>query len=407
MRMGFDSHNTPPGSQPQPSGAGYYPGQPLTSPQPPVWAPPPPTTFPPPLMAPPPSVRPRFWRSPLFIALAIGASALLLVSIVGGAFLVLRGVLHHTDGYLYTDSTNVAFVQWTEDASKHVTGTLQEAWVGDNNTVQSDSLSFTGVRDNGQLSLTFPTGVTVTANLQGDTLTLAIPTQAGTLSPTVFHAASIQDYNDAVNALRQHVGQTVATQAIVAATVTAQASSDQAVANANSTLSSALSRLESDKQTLKSDTDFRSELDDYASDWATMQQDYQTEQNDAAGGCSNYGSVQFDAGTVQFDLGTIQFDASSLKSQVDTVNRDRSAVQSDIGDVKATWQALQAAVQADPGQTAAFSQADIDGAVASAQSQIDVSAKAVSDAQASGKAYDQKAVNKNAAAQQLVNQMSC
>lgn len=406
--MGFDGQQYPPNADMQPPAPGAPPSQPLPPPYPQTWTPGLPVTYPPMQTMGPPPIRPSLWRNPVFIALAVGLSMLLILGLAGGGFLVLRGLLNHTDGYLYSDDSSVGFIQWTEDSSHHLVGTLQIAEADSNNNLQSQSYPFNGIRNNDRLSISFTLGGTVDGSLQGNTLTLAIPTQDGTLSQTVFHAASVQQYNDAVTALKTRLAHITGTEAAVSATTTTQASLDQAVSSANDTLGSALSTLAQDKQTLASDTAFKSILDDYANDWATMQKDYKQEQIDAAGGCANASDVAYDVSSVNYDLSSITYDDSSLAYQANLVTNDLAAVNKDISTVQSDWQSLQNAVQNDNGRLSArYSQSDIDGAVSAAQAQVTSSNKALTNAQATAKGYDNKATSKASDAQKLSDNMHC
>lgn len=353
---------------------------------------------------------------------------LLVLVLLGGIGLAVSQVLNPgPQGYLGTSSTQVVFIQWTEDSSHHVSGTLQSASATSDNTVQSATEAFTGVRDGSSISITFSAlgfSSTLTGTLNGDTLTLAVPDQNGYIATDQFHTASVQDYNHAVNALRQRIQtQAAATQsaqatantqqAIAQATQSAQSQLDQAVTDANSKLSSDVQSMSSDAQSLANSTSFSDALNAYASSWSQMQKDYQQEKNDYANGCGSGGYnasvVSYDAGVVSYDLGTIQYDDGTLSYDQNTMSGPLARVQSDIKNAQTDWQNLKAALAADTTSSvlAQYSQSDIDKAVGSAQKQVDASNSSLSQAQSQGKQYDQEAAQMNTAAQNLASSMQC
>lgn len=369
-----------------------------------------------------------FFHSTAGRAALNGGAVLLVIVLLGSLGLAVSRILNPgPQGYLWTTSTEVDFIQWTEDSNHHLNGTLQSVSATPNNTVKSTTEAFTGVHDGSNISITFSAlgfSSTLTGTLNGNTLTLSVPDQNGYLATDDFQAASVQDYNNAVNALRQRIQtQAAATQsaqatvntqqAIAQATQSAQSQLDQAVTNANAKLSSDLQALSSDVQNLASNTSFSDVLNAYATDWSKMQKDYQQEKADYANGCGpggyNAGTVSYDAGVVNYDLGTIQYDDGTLSYDQNAMSGPLSGVQGDIKNVQADWQNLKAAAAADTtgGVSAQYTQHDIDAAVSNAQKQVDASNTALSQAQSQGKQYDQEAAQMNADAQNLANSMHC
>lgn len=363
------------------------------------------------------------WRTVL-----IGGAVLLVLALLSGIGLVVMHTLNPgPQGYLWTSSTEVDFIQWTEDSGHHLSGTLQSVTATSDNTVKSTTAAFTGIHDGSNISITFSTlgfSSTLTGTLNGDTLTLTVPDQNGLLATDAFHLASVQEYNSAVSALRQHIQtQSVATQSAQAtvaaqqaqaqATAAAKSQLDQAVATANSQLSSDLDALSSNVQSLAGATDFSNALDAYTSAWTQMQTDYQREQTDYQQGCGsngyNAGVVSYDAGVVKYDLGTIKYDDGTLSYDQNVVNGALASVQSELSSVEADWQNLKAAMAADTtgNVSAQFSQSDLDTAMHAAQKQINTSKTALSQAQSQGSQYDQEAAQMNTEAQNLANSMHC
>lgn len=342
-------------------------------------------------------------------------------------FAVLQRLQTPPDGYIWSSSIEVDFIQWTEDSNQHLNGTLQSVSAMSDSTVKSMTAAFTGVHEGSSISITFSEiglSTTLTGTLNGDTLTLSVPDQNGLLVTDVFHAASVQDYNTAASALRQRVQQQAAAtqsaqataavqEASAQATASAQSALDQAVTDANFQLSSDLTNLASDVQSLSGDADFSSALSSYASDWAQMQQDWKQEQADYQNGCgvngSNVGVVQGDANVVQGDRNSIIGDDNALTGYVNSFNSDLTHVQSDIKAVHADWTALQNAAAADAGGSVSpqFTSSDVNSALSKAQQQMGTANKALQSARSQAAQYDHEADQINTNAQNLVASMHC
>lgn len=277
-------------------------------------------------------------------------------------------------------------------------------------------IPFTGIANGEHVSLTLSelgVSVTLDGTLSGDTFTLHIPDQNGSIVPLVLHGASVSDYNSALANLRQRTAAFAAATQAAQATATTQAALDQAVSDANQQLSSDLSTLNADVQSLAGSSDFSSALNAYAKDWAQMQQDYRKEQSDYQQGCGvggyNASVVAYDASTVSYDLSSVQYDDSSFSYDQSGMNGPLGQVQSDIKTVQSDWSTLQAAVAADKtGSVAAqFTAGDINAATAKAQTQVDTSNKALQSAQAQATQYDKEAAQTNTDAQNLASSMHC
>jgi hypothetical protein len=298
------------------------------------------------------------------------------------------------DGYLATGSTSVSFMQFTEK-NDQLTGHLQS--VEETNDVpprtQSSTTAFTGTQNGSSVTITlsiFGLSSSVTGTLNGNTLTLAIPQTDGHLKNETFTGASVQQYNQAVDALQKQVAQhdqvydnqqATATaiqatqttqQANEQATQTAQQSEQQAVSNANQQLSSDLNALKSDASSLASFSE-TSTLNGYANDWQAMQKDYAIEQQDAQAGCgansSNYNQVQADANQVDADENQMLADDNQRSADKNQYDSDLSPVENDVQAVKNDWAQLQQAVANNPTGTPApaYTASDINTALQNAQ----------------------------------------
>lgn len=383
-----------------------------------------------PTMAPPPTPKPvlgRFSRFQVLVAAGVLGTLLVIALLGTGTALVLGHVFAKPEGYLLTSDTTVAFIQFTEDQNGHLTGSLETVYATSDDTVQSESAAFTGIRNGSQISLTFSAlGIsqTDTGTLNGNTLRLQWPDQNGLVQTGVFQAASTSDYNTAAQNLRHRIaGYAAATaaaqatastqQANAQATATEQQALDQAVTTANNQLSGDLTGLTSDMQSLASSTKFGDALDGYAKDWSQMQADYQQEQNDYKNGCGDGGYnasvVAYDASSVSYDLSSIQYDDSSLNYDKGSMTTALQQDQSDMQAVQSDWSTLQAAVAADTtgNVSGEFSQSDVNAALTKAQQQIDASNKALDTAQGKANQYDQEAAQMNTNAQNLANSMHC
>ena len=333
------------------------------------------------------------------------------------------------DGYLSSSDTRVDFVQFTEKDNQ-LNGHIQEVRITNDvpPKLQTTSIPFTGVQNGSSVTITFTffwlSVSSVTGTFDGTTLTLAIPQQDGHLENGTFTAASIQDYNQAVDVLQKQIDQqnqqyadgqsTVAANQATAsagqATQTAQQNAQQAVSDANSRLGNALNALKSDVNGLASFSE-SSTLNGYANDWKSMQKDYATEHQDAQAGCgdnsTNYNQVQADANQVGADENQISADDNQLSADKSQYDTDLSAVQSDVQTVKDAWAQLQQAVTASNTPPAAYSSNDISTALQNAE-QAEKAAKDVwQSAQASAAQYDQEASALQKQADALPASMHC
>src|SRR5258708_11545439 len=194
------------------------------------------------------------------------------------------------DGYLATDSTSVSFMQFTERNSKlsgHING------IEETNTIplgtKSYTYAFTGTHQGSSITLTFSVlwvQSSITGTFQGDTIKLDLPQTNGYMKEELLKAASIQQYNQAVDTLQKKVSQQdqqyydAQNAAYNAqATATAVQTEQDAGSNGNYYLSNALSELKKDGDSLSTFSESNT-LGAYARDWQQMQNDYTKEQNE-------------------------------------------------------------------------------------------------------------------------------
>lgn len=110
-------------------------------------------------------------------------------------------------GYLMETTQEASFIKWTE-AAGNINGQLQTIYVSGTNPPQTESetVGFTGILEGSELTVTISilgASETWTGTLEGDALTLMIPSNEGILEPYTFEAATVEDYNRAASKLRE------------------------------------------------------------------------------------------------------------------------------------------------------------------------------------------------------------
>jgi len=102
-------------------------------------------------------------------------------------------------GWVGTFSNGVEFIQWTEETG-YLVGQAELVYTTSAQPLQpvSTNLAFSGIRNGSNISLTASSGVTWTGTVAGDSLTLVIPNQDGTLATDSFYAGTADDYNTAL-----------------------------------------------------------------------------------------------------------------------------------------------------------------------------------------------------------------
>jgi hypothetical protein len=115
------------------------------------------------------------------------------------------------DGYLATAVNGAFFIQFTA-VNNQLSGHMQG--IAETNDVppqtKLSSTAFTGTLNGSSITITesvFGFSSSVTGTLDGNTLTLEVPQPNGHLQSEAFNGASIQQYNQAVDALQKKVGQ--------------------------------------------------------------------------------------------------------------------------------------------------------------------------------------------------------
>jgi hypothetical protein len=130
------------------------------------------------------------------------------------ALLALSGC-GHSGGpatYLATSGTAVALIQWQESSSGHLQGTIFEDQVSGtalSETIYASSRLFTGSVNGSSVSLTlsglFGIEPRVSGTLSGNTLTLQVRQNDGTVQQATFTAAGFSDFQKAAAALLSRI----------------------------------------------------------------------------------------------------------------------------------------------------------------------------------------------------------
>jgi predicted nucleic acid-binding Zn-ribbon protein len=261
-------------------------------------------------------------------------------------------------GYLYSDDNSAAFIRWTE-VNKKLNGQLQVFYTKGyaERQFQNAGYSFEGMCDGENVSINFTgsvwisdlSGKTWTGTLKGGELTLVVPTGAGTLAPVKFKTASVEEYNNAVVAIRrglvEHNAQ-VKRERDEAARIAAE---QQAVADAKQQVESAIDGLASATNDLLAGEDFDVVLKDYAGHRTEMQAHYQEMKGKAARKqltTSELREVESDLRTVESDLRSIESDARSMEYRLRSMNRKIDEAREAIAWLRQSWGGLRQAMSA-------------------------------------------------------------
>lgn len=277
-------------------------------------------------------------------------------------------------GYLATGDGWVAFLQWN-DQEGAVSGTLETVTTTNsppNEKTQADTSNVAGSIKGSSISLSFDGSPDQFGTVYGGSFTINVPQADGSLAAITFHAATAQDYNNALSALNAGVdaanGQAAQAQALAAR--------EQQIAKDASTVSSDISGIANTESSLGQAVQaIPSDLKHQATDLATTH----TEEQKVDGEAKQYpdgnnGQVCYDAGTVSYDAGTVSYEAGTVSYDAGSVSNDLSALRSGtsgagIGQDFAKLQTDESNV---PGYlpTGTPTQHDVDQAISAAQAAI-------------------------------------
>ena len=238
-------------------------------------------------------------------------------------------------GFLYTTARGAWFIQWQTSAGGSLSGKLNSALI----TATSPSETVTpypdqplsGQVDGGTVTIQLD-GRSDTGTLSGDTLTLDVTQQDGSIQPITYHSATPSDYNSALAALRR------------------TAAEDDGQAQQAINTQAAIDQLAKDYQSLGG------VQNSLVSDVAQLQTNLGTASNDLSGEQAAEGNVLTEAGngtdpnTVCSDADTVASDADTVQSDADTFSSTLSGVTTDLTNLRNALPQVQAdlaAVQAD------------------------------------------------------------
>lgn len=276
-----------------------------------------------------------------------------------------------TVGFLHTDSSLVAFLQWPIDSSGNVNGTAKEDYLtgnASNEVVRDSTGDFTGqINESGGVTLSFswPWG-TVYGAESGNTLTLNLPLQGGGLQATTFRSATPDDYNAALATL-----QNAASQANQEAQLQQQQASQAAAqSNAQQALNKDLAGLSDDENKLSSALSAIPAAERRIDSTSATTDSKLAAEKAYAGpkaDCYQLSNMEYATNSAVYDLNSAVYDLNSDIGSVDTAVR---ALSSDIGQAQKDEQADRAVGGNVPSNTdGALSTAsnDVAGAKASEQ----------------------------------------
>lgn len=312
--------------------------------------------------------------------------------------------------YLGKHEDGAVFVRLVK-VDRQIKGQMQYFSLQKNGETNAGSLSFDGVSDGENISITFPDkyltiapGKTITGTLKGDALTLFSPERDGTLSTLEFHSASVAEYNDAVRRLQEHgkvvvaAREEAARQAAVARVEAERiAAEKRAVVDAHRRVIDTVEELRGATQRLCGQGCYKSTLSAYATEWKQLQNEYATLKKEANPPLDSYrlNSVKYHLNGMKYHLNSHNYQRNSFESDVRTANDKVKVVNELINSLNARWERLQQAVAAnttgEPRSPTTSEQ--ISQVVAFAQSEINKAEAARDTAQAKATAHDTQAAD--------------
>jgi hypothetical protein len=308
-------------------------------------------------------------------------------------------------GYLYSDSNNATFIQLTR-AGRRIKGQMQIFFIRDVQAglVNSDSLSFEGMMDGENITLTLKRdgtpswlsgGKTITGTLIPGKLRLVWPAPDGTLTASAYTSGTVEDYNKVVLTLRNQAA--VARMRYLKARAESNriAAEKQAVVDAHNRVTAATESLRDALKDLPGAEWYGNALRCYTSNWQRMQEDHAAllaeSKKPLIGG--QLGIVQGRLGTLSGDLGSISGCRGSLDGDLSRANARIQDAKEGERQLRATFAQLRQAVAANTtGEPRATVTADhIFEAVEFARSEINKAVAERDDAHAKAKDYDRQA----------------
>jgi len=314
-------------------------------------------------------------------------------------------------GYLAVDGSYIYFLQYTQSGNNLV-GHLQCAYPSNTHptSMQTCNTAFTGALSGSSITITislFWFNSSLSGTYNGSTIVLSMPQTDGHLKDETFNAATVDDYNKAVDQLQSNIDTSnqqyqaaLATQVSDDATAAANQATATATTDEQNALAYNVSHINDAIGQLNQAGDFSTVLTEYNDRIHKMKADYNQEQSDAAGGCQNYGQVGSDDGNVQSDYGDIQSADGDLQAKISDVDSAISNVQDFIDHIQREWNAL--------GQTSPdVSASDVTNALTNGTNAINQAKANEQQAVSKAKKFDTQANQIQSNADALYNGMNC
>lgn len=238
-------------------------------------------------------------------------------------------------GFLYATARGAWFIQWQTAADGSLSGKLNAAVItgaSPNETVTPDpDQPLFGQINGGTVTIQL-NGRSDTGTRSGDTLTLEVTQQDGSIQPITYHLATPGDYNAALSTLRGTAagdnGQ--AQQAIDTQAAINQLAKDyQTLGGAQTSLVSDVSQLQTNLGAASSDLSAEQSAESNVLTESGNGTDPNTVCSDADTVASDADTVQSDADTFSSTLSSVASDLSSLRSALPQVQADLATVQAD------------------------------------------------------------------------------
>ena len=320
----------------------------------------------------------------------------------GGA--VPAGSTGSSGSFVGKASNAVVFITWTQSAGQ-LSGELEQGTLHTDSgsgqeSVATESDSFTGTVSGSSVTLTLSQGLGATSNLtgrlSGSQLDLNYPGQGGGVITLQMQAGTANDYNQDLSGLQSYAGQ-----------ANAQVQQAQAAQQRANSVAADAQTVANDLNNVQSTVSNVNGTGSVAGDLARMQKDVGQTQADMQHVLGEVGQV--DSSTLCGDADTVSGDADTVQGDYDTIHGDQDSSGGDASNITATIQRLQhdqAALdvdrQSDPGDVPANAPSDaqiaqaIKAAQAKSNGESGTTSSALSQAQAmlnTANGYASKAQN--------------
>ena len=247
-------------------------------------------------------------------------------------------------GYLYSDADSAWFLTWAE-INNRLNGQLTGFYLKGKSkkTEETSSHPFEGISDGTNLSLNFTgskwtealAGQTWTGTIKGKRITLIVPVNSGTLESMIFEAATVEEYNQAVQSIKESAHQS-----------NEKLRRNTDMEKANDTVASMAASLTFSVKKLGKSSCYDAVFKDFSQAWKKMQQDYTVVKQKAEVKPMNsydFGEVQYALGTLEYDLGTIEYNSRSFDYESNNVKDAINAVRTKEKQLSSAWVLLQKA----------------------------------------------------------------